>query len=526
MKTDDAVRMAESLVEQDHVECDYLEYKKSATFKASILKTACAFANNYMNREVGLILVGIEELDEDDGRKAVPKRPISGIEDALIETTENVLKSLLAEVHPKIEYHMTTGHADGRSFIVVAVEPGTAGPYETSERAQRSKDIGLKAGRYIRIGRDTRLPNKREEFELLKKFSGFCFSSELNATATLDDLNYEYMREYLAQTGARDDMRSLSKLDMAKSMGLVDNSEYGGYRARNFAVLMFADRPQDFIPYARTEIIREADGTDKMEAKVFDGPVWIQVQQARRYFEQEIQASYTIRETGARKHRIIYNWPHEMFDELVTNCALHKEYDSRSYIGVYVYPDKMTFVNHNRPLPPVTIQDLNEREEFDDRDYLNPELKDMFFALDLIESYGSGIRRAKRAMAANGSPALVFTPDNETDDYTMATAYINAEFASIRAGEAGGKPASNPPAIRQEGGGTVDAGHSRWQALRGNERIVCAYLEEHGESGAAEIAGDLNIKRRTLGDVLTRLADKGIVEPLGQSVSRTYRLLD
>ena len=35
----------------------------------------------------------------------------------------------------------------------------------------------------------------------------------------------------------------------------------------------------------------------------------------------------------------------------------------------------MTFVNHNRPLPPVTIEDLNTKEEFDDRDYLNPEQK-------------------------------------------------------------------------------------------------------------------------------------------------------
>ena len=247
------------------------------------------------------------------------------------------------------------------------------------------------------------------------------------------------MREYLAKTGSGEDIRSLPKLDMARAMGLVDTSEYGDCRAKNFAVLMFAEHPQDFIPYARIEIIREVDGTDKMESKVFDGPVWLQVQQARRYFEQEVQASYTIRQTGAREHRVIYNWPHEMFDELVTNCVLHKEYDARNYIGIYVYPDRMTFVNHNRPLPPVTIKDLNEREEFDDRKYLNPELRDMFFSLNLVESYGSGIRRAKRAMAANGSPALVFVPDNETDDYTMAIACINEEFARIRAGESNGK---------------------------------------------------------------------------------------
>ena len=88
-------------------------------------------------------------------------------------------------------------------------------------------------------------------------------------------------------------------------------------------------------------------------------------------------------------------------------------------------------MNHNRPLPPITIEDLNEKTDFDDRKYLNEELKGMFFNLDLIQSYGSGIRRAKKAMEDNGSPRLVFSPDNDTDDYTQVVAYINDEFAQI-----------------------------------------------------------------------------------------------
>ena len=47
----------------------------------------------------------------------------------------------------------------------------------------------------------------------------------------------------------------------------------------------------------------------------------------------------------------------------------------------------------------------------------------MFFALKLIQSYGSGIRRAKRAMEVNESPKLIFGPDNDTDDYTQVIAY-------------------------------------------------------------------------------------------------------
>ena len=137
---------------------------------------------------------------------------------------------------------------------------------------------------------------------------------------------------------------------------------------------MFAEKPDKFIPYAHVEIIREAVGTDKMEAKVFDGPIWIQAKQVSRYFKDNIMASYTVRDSETIEHRIVYNWPLTVFEELATNCILHKQYESPNYIGIYIYNDRITFVNHNRPVPPVTIEAMNKEPRFDDRQYLNPEL--------------------------------------------------------------------------------------------------------------------------------------------------------
>ena len=139
-------------------------------------------------------------------------------------------------------------------------------------------------------------------------------------------------------------------------------------------------------------------------------------------------ASYTIREADKIEHKIIYNYPLTAFEELATNAILHKEYDTPEYVGIYIYKDRISFVNHNRPLPPVTIEALNRDRSFDRRQYLNKELKDMFFSLNLIESYGSGIRRAKDALLENGSPELKFYPDNEEDNYTNAVMGVNEEF--------------------------------------------------------------------------------------------------
>ena len=107
---------------------------------------------------------------------------------------------------------------------------------------------------------------------------------------------------------------------------------------------------------------------------------------------------------------------------------MHKEYDTPEYVGIYVYSNRISFVNHNRPLPPVTVKSLNKDRSFDRRQYLNKELKDMFFSLNLIESYGSGIRRAKDALLENGSPEIKFYLDNEEDNYTNAVMGINVEF--------------------------------------------------------------------------------------------------
>ena len=107
MKIVDIRRMAHDIVDRCAVENDYIEYKKSASIKDGILKTICAYANNYMNREIGLIFIGVEEVnDKETGEKAIPARPICGIEESLIEATENKIKSLLSYVHPRVNLHL------------------------------------------------------------------------------------------------------------------------------------------------------------------------------------------------------------------------------------------------------------------------------------------------------------------------------------------------------------------------------------------------------------------------------------
>lgn len=93
-----------------------------------------------MNNEIGLLFVGIEEVDnKETGEKAIPKRPIQGIPEAKLEGIENELKSLLSNIHPKINYYIINDKIDNKDYLVVAVESSSSGPFQTSEKAEKIK---------------------------------------------------------------------------------------------------------------------------------------------------------------------------------------------------------------------------------------------------------------------------------------------------------------------------------------------------------------------------------------------------
>lgn len=199
---------------------------------------------------------------------------------------------------------------------------------------------------------------------MLRKFAGYSFCDDFHATATLDDLNYEYMKEYLMKTNAAQDLRKLPEEEMAKMLKLAGEEESNKDKVKNFSLLKFADRPEDYIPGAHVEIITEShDGTSRMSVEKFEGSIWIQTKQVRNYFKDRIEHSFTLRESGSIYHRIVANWLDIAWNEFSTNMILHKNYDN-SYAGIYVYPDCISFANHNRPLPPVSIKDLNEKNKF------------------------------------------------------------------------------------------------------------------------------------------------------------------
>ncbi len=431
MRIDIIKNEANEVLENRKAECSCIEYKASECQLDKILKTICAYGNNYYENEYSLIFVGVEEKNT-EMEKSIPVIPIKGIEEGRLEIAKNMLNSLRPYIYPNVKFEIVTNSFKGKQYLLIVVSRQNSGPFNVTDRALKDKKIGLKPGRYVRIESDTRLANVAEEYALLRKFSQYHFTSEVNDEATLDDLELDYLREYLSLTSQRYIQSDMSKEKIAELMNLYEKNEFLSKRVKNFAILMFSNKPEKFIPYSTVDVITNALGnTEKMEAKSFSGPIWKQYYAALKYITDNFIRTITVRENGVAVNRKVSNFPFKAVEELLANAIVHKNYENEKSIQVYITDKQINIINYNGPLPPITIKDMNDLSFFHERDSINPEIRDMFKSLGIIESYGTGIGEAKRACGDNPENSIFYKEFPEGSDITSVVIPCNSEYCEL-----------------------------------------------------------------------------------------------
>ena len=330
------------------------------------------------------------------------------------------------------------------NYLLVVVPRQTGGPFAVAPRAETDRKINLKSGRYVRIEADTRLARPDEEYDLLRKFLNFHFSSIASVGATINDLDIDLLREYVSRTSVRRISEEISsKQELCKILRLTDKNDPADLRVKNYAVLMFSDNPEKLIPYACTELVIDMFGTKrKMESKMFTGPVWKQYYQVLEFLNSNFLSELVLREKGRADNRKVANFTFVAVEELLANALVRNNYENGKPVQVYISEKQINIVNYNKPLPPLRLSDLNERTFFNERDTENPELRDMFKALGIIESFGTGIGEAKRSLMENKSPDLYYKVFDANDNVTSVVIPVNEEYFRIKHGlESGENPA-------------------------------------------------------------------------------------
>ncbi len=502
----------EDLLSAKIVEGERIEFKEGWNPKV-VMRSVCAFANDFFNQGSGYVVLGVEE---EDGKA---KRPVKGFDLNQFEKVQKELIGYCNQIQPAYAPHISLEEIDGRFVVVIWVPAGSVRPYKVPD------DVLAKHKKYnyrIRQYSSSVVPNAEQENELIQLTAKIPFDDRVCTNATVDNLNFGLMREHLYQTKSRlfDESSKMSMKELAQAMNLCEGADEHLF-PKNIALLMFSDAPSTFFPSAQIDVVHFPNGAGAKEfsEKIFTGPIQTQLKEALRYIESRfIQETVEKVEGQAEAHRF-YNYPFAAIEEVLANAVYHRDYQLREPIEVRILPRSIEIISYSGVDPSIKQQDL-DRGRVISRRYRNRRIGDFLKELSLTEGRGTGIPAIYRELDQNGSPAPRFNMDDPDRRFFFVELLAHPYFEM-----------SEKTPLKTE------AHSERWVDDFGkiSERIRNEYGREparaleviyhHPEFTAEQIAAELGKTARTVENYISTLKQAGAIVRKGPKLGGHWEVI-
>ena len=321
-----------------------LEYKEKIS--STYLKTVSAFANY----DGGSIVFGINDAGEIVG--------ISDIEQKCLDI-ENSINDC---IKPQPEYSMEVINV-GKT-ISLNVRPGVNKPYMYKGKAYKRNDTSTIEVDQIELKRLI-LAGENMDYEELPSHD--------------QNLEFSYLeQELISKIG----IKQLSK-DILKTLNLY--SDNNGY---NIAAAIVSDKNDlpgiDIAKFGETISIFQKRKT--LEHQSIIRSFFEAVEMYKDYYQYEKVEGF--------ERKLIETIPEEAFREALANAIIHRVWDINSHIRVSMFDDRIEIVSVGGLPNAVTVDSYLSGDLSVLR---NPILANIFHRLNLIEKFGTGIRRIKEA---------------------------------------------------------------------------------------------------------------------------------
>lgn len=478
----------EDLLRQRKVEGERIEYKAGWN-PTAIIRTLCAFANDFENLGGGYVVIG-QDCDAD----GQPIFPPVGLNDNQLDPIQQQLLAFCNQIQPPYFPILSVEEFEGRELIVLWAPGGQNRPYKAPRdvTAKNNKEYHYFIRRYSSTVQVAE--NSEDQRELLSLTATIPFDDRQCPRASLDDLRLPLIKEYLKEVGSSlaDDGR-LSALELCRQMNIVDGGDEF-VKPRNVGVLFFSDDPTKFLPGSQIDVVifPKGPGGGELIEKSFRGPIHEQVRSALRYIQNEVIREKVIKQKDRAEAIRLFNYPFPAIEEALVNAVYHRSYEQQEPVEVRINPDRIEIVSYPGPDASIRIEALNG-ERIVARRYRNRRIGDFLKELDLTEGRCTGIPTMRAAMAENGSPPPKFATD-ETRTYFFVELLAHPEMPGI--------------------GRAHDEAHvEAHERLTGSEQSLLRFIAAEPRS-RAEIAEYLGVspRGRAVNRVLDGLLSESLVE--------------
>ncbi|MDI9570101.1 MAG: ATP-binding protein [Pseudomonadota bacterium] len=395
----------EDLLRCQGVESARVEFKASwdeNTTGYQVLKTLCAFANDFQNLNGGYVVIGVAE---QDGCALLPPK---GLVKHEIDAMQKWIRGNCNRIDPVYQPVISPETVDGKNILVLWAPGSDVRPH----RAPSGRKGDYKY--FIRIGSESVDAEKRGLLnQLLQMTARVPFDDRRALSATVEDIRERKVREFLrdVRSGLLDEANTS---ELFRRMRIVE--QVNGYDApKNIGLLLFSENADKWFRGARIEVVQFAAGAtgDVIEERVFFGGIHEQLRMALDHLEG-ISGTYTEKQTGSFRAKGWASWPIPALREALVNAVYHRGYDGvPEPVKVYLYPDRMEIISYPGPVPGIEHEHLTQQSSMPPAPARNRRIGEFLKELRLAEGRSTGIPKIYKAMRENGSGDPLFEFDAE-----------------------------------------------------------------------------------------------------------------
>ena len=422
-----------------------------------IKKEIIAFANC----DGGTVYVGVA----DDGK-------VLGVENA-DECALQISNMVRDAVKPDVTMfiHYETLECDGKAVVAVNIQRGTNRPYYLAKKGLRPEGVYVRQGYSSVPATDTAIR------QMIKETDGDSFE---NMRSINQALTFEATKKEFEKRNVVFGQPQMQTLKIVSADGIYTNLG-----------LLLSEQCLHTIKAAVFEGINQNVFKDRRE---FSGSLMQQLNDVYDYIEFHNQTHATFRKLLRIDTR---DYPEVAVREALLNTLVHRDYSFRASTLISIYDDRIEFVSIGGLLPGLELDDLMMGVSV----CRNPHLANVFYRLQLIEAYGTGMKKIMGAYAN----ALV-QPKIKTTNNAFKIILPNVNFTP-KAAE-----------VHKDFEKAADL------ALDSNEEKVLQFLREHLMITRKETQTLLEVSQSTAGRILKAMVDSGRIKQIGGSRTTRYEL--
>ena len=344
------------------------EFKENAASLDRIIKTVIAFANT----AGGKILVGVKDKTKE----------IVGLKDSL-QDERRLANAIADSIAPLIvpDIHIVSWR--DKELILISVPHGT-GPYYL-------RSLGIGKGTYVRLGSTNRVADGSMILELQRLSENLTFDELPAIKSSIEDLDLDDIKKRFKHVHKKFTQSSALSLKMfvKKHNQLIPT---------NGAILLFGKNREEVFPEVVIRCVRFL-GTTKGEA--------LDHQEISKYLPDAIDEimNFIRRNTrlkaefGEIRRKDIPEYPPIVVREAIINALIHADYNIRgSHVQIAIYDDRLEITNPGFLPFGLTLQEALQGMS----QLRNKVIGRVFKELELIEQWGSGLRRIRENCAKRG----------------------------------------------------------------------------------------------------------------------------